>query len=46
MLAWARLLDAHGELIGYGLVSRFALLWIASTRGLVAGRPCREINPR
>jgi high-affinity nickel-transport protein len=37
---WTTLLDSHGELIGYGVVGSFALLWIGSLLGTrLAGRP-------
>ncbi len=31
--AWARALDTHGELVGYGVVGGFALLWTGSLLG-------------
>ncbi len=30
---WARVVDTHGELVGYGVVGGFALLWTASLLG-------------
>ncbi len=32
---WARLVDTHGELVGYGVVGGFALLWTGSLLGWV-----------
>ncbi len=37
--AWARLVDTHGELVGYGVVGAFALLWTGSLLGWL--RRCR-----
>ena len=31
--AWARAVDTHGELVGYGMVGGFALLWTGSLLG-------------
>ncbi|MGI4746628.1 MAG: HoxN/HupN/NixA family nickel/cobalt transporter [Janthinobacterium lividum] len=44
--AWTSLLDTHGELIGYGLVSSFALLWIGSMLGSVLGKRRRKLAAR
>ena len=36
---WARLVDTHGELVGYGVIGGFALLWTGSLLGwLLHGR--------
>ena len=41
--SWARVLDTHGELVGYGVVGSFALLWTGSVAGwLLRGRTRAE----
>lgn len=44
--AWMSLPDTHGELIGYGLVSSFALLWLGSMLASLLARQRRKLTLR